>query len=267
MGVTVLDVAEALAENIDVPAGQLDTGATVRVIDRPSDAPEQLRMRVIGQRDGSPIRIGDVATMQEVPVPPHAEPLELGIRFMRGTDRTRLASQIVRVIRADVPSGVSITTTPPVARAPRVTLIGDDQATLAHAADDVARALGIEVPHEPTVEMTIDRERATAFGISAAELGRAIAVALGQPVARTSDGTDVVLRAAELERLHVRGAQGALVNLTDLVTRRIRDGEVVRLRIDRRPAIELTVAGRSVADVRRRVGTVTLPNAIRVQVR
>lgn len=267
MGVTVLEVAEALAENIDVPAGQLETGATVRVIDRPSEVPEQLRMRVVGQRDGAPIRIGDVATMQEVPVPPHAEPLELGIRFMRGTDRTRLASQIVQVIRADVPSGVSITTTPPVARAPRVTLIGDDRTTLAHAADEVARSLGIEVPHEPTVEMTIDRERATAFGISAAELSRAIAVALGQPVARTSDGTDVVLRAPELERLHVRGAQGALVQLTDLVTRRTRDGEVVRLRIDRRPAIELTVPGRSVADVRKRVAAISVPGPIRVQIR
>lgn len=267
LGLTVLEVADALAENVDVPAGQLDTGQTVRVVDRASDTPEQLRMRIIGQRGGAPFRLGDVATLQEVPVPPHAEPLELGIRFMRGTDRTRLASQIVQLVRADVPSGVSITTTPPVARAPRVTLIGDDRSAVAHAADEVARALGVEVPHEPTVEMTIDRERAAAFGISAAELSRAIAVALGEPVARTSDGADVVLHVPELERLHVRGAQGALVELTRLVTRRTSDGEVVRLRIDRRPAVELTVPGGSLADVRRRVAAASVPAAIRVQVR
>lgn len=266
LGVTVLDLADALANKLELPVG-LHGDATARVADGRDATPEQLRMRVVAERGGAPVRVGDVATVEEVPVPARAEPLELGIRFQRGVDRARLAAQIVQAARADLPAGTSVATTPLSPRAPRVTLVGDDRDALARAAGEVARALGIAVPHEPTTEIAIDRERAIALGITPAQVSEVIAVSLGEPLARTSDAVDVVLRVPELERLRVRTAQGELVMLSDVIARSSHDGEAVRLRIDGHPAIELIAGGRDVAEVRRCVAAVRLPPTIRVQVR
>jgi multidrug efflux pump subunit AcrB len=224
------------------------------------------------QRGDRPVRVSDLATIVDTVHPKAAEPLQIGIHFQRGANRDRAATAIGEALRTDLPAGVTIDAAPPVPRPPRVTLIGDDRDALAQAADRVARELVIVVPREPMVEMHVDRERAADLGISARDVARLLGVVHGVPLARVSESADLVMRldGVELARvrdvLRVRGAQGALVPLSAVVTQRESYAEPVRVRIDRRPAVELAVPDGNVTELRRRIAKLGLPAQILARV-
>lgn len=257
VGLTVVDVASAVA-------GGREPGDAV--------AWQALRERAITERDGHVVRLADVATLAETVAPEPPDPVQLAVGFTRGADRYRAARTIASLVTGASPGGVTIARARGDAGAPRVVLTGEDAEAVARAADQVAEALGVEQTREPEVRITVDRERAAQLGVHESEIARAIAVAMGQPLGHAGDSTDVVLRVEVarpedvLDAVHLRDARGGLVPLSAVSTRTLGHAEPMRLRIDRRPAVEWPVPGRDAAELRDRLAQLALPPRVHVRV-
>jgi len=139
-----------------------------------------------------------------------------------------------------------------------VKLVGPDLDVLRDKADAAAARLR-EVPgvtdlqiapqdDVPQWELEIDRERAARFGVAAAQLAKAVRIAIGErAVAGMHAGgrapVEVVLRitgfgaGASLGRLHVRTQSGALVPLKELATVQRRSAPRVIYRENLQPVV------------------------------
>ena len=118
-------------------------------------------------------------------------------------------------------------------------------------------------PNAPRLLVNVDREKAAALGVSAADIGRALETSFGSRRSTTyirgGQEYDVLLQAGledrrtvqDLNTLYVRGGSGQLVPLASVVTTELRGDTPDRRRLDRLRAISLSAElneGYTIAD-------------------
>jgi len=122
-GLTPAEVEAALrTQNVELPAGRLESAqqnVTLRV-DRPFATPEQFRLLVVGRgADGSLVRLGDIARVEQGPENPYSsfrlngnQAVGLGIVRQSGANTLAVAESakaMVERIRPSLPPGMEIT--------------------------------------------------------------------------------------------------------------------------------------------------------------
>jgi multidrug efflux pump len=118
-------------------------------------------------------------------------------------------------------------------------------------------------PNAPRLLVNVDREKAAALGVSAADIGRALETNFGSRRSTTyirgGQEYDVLLQAGledrrtvqDLDTLYVRGGTGQLVPLSAVVTTELRGDTPDRRRVDRLRSISLSAElneGYTIAD-------------------
>lgn len=121
LGVSVPEVMGALqAQNLEVPAGRLERGATetlVRVTGRITD-PDQFRDIIVANRGGAPIRLGDVADVEQgteeersLALVNGRRAVSLDILKISGSNTVEVADGVgaaLEEIRATLPAGTEL---------------------------------------------------------------------------------------------------------------------------------------------------------------
>jgi len=219
-GVTLRELQDAIrAHDLALPAGRVDaTAAIVRVEGAVRD-PAELATIVIGQRAEAPVRVGDVATIEET-IEADAQPIgapaagadapavpRLGVRLQSRAAPSRVLAAVraeVTALRRELPPGVRITETTAPASAPRpapplaVWVYGPELDVLADVADRLERELraaGItDLVRTPGAgrlahEVELDRARLAELGVSPAEVASTLrALVAGEHVGTLREG-------------------------------------------------------------------------------
>lgn len=286
--VTLGELAAAIrgARPPALPAGRRDPRATtLRVAPAPATL-EGLGELVIATREGAPIRLRDLAAIEERTSGDPEGPLLAGVRLQQGADREAVLASVRAALvdlRRELPPGLTLAERgpPPSVRPPAplaVSLRGPDRAVLrtiaAKLESDLEADSGVSEitrappPGSPEQSITLDRAAIARLGIAHADLAATVRAALGTYPLGTLYAGDrelsLVLRmdssAPELlARVTVRATRGELVPLAVVATATTTSAEHL-LRIDREPAIELSARiapGAPLAAARRRLVELT----------
>lgn len=142
LGVSVAEVTGALrAQNLEAPAGRLERGATetlVRVTGRITD-PRQFASVIVANRNGTPIRLGEVATVEEgteeersVALVNGERAVSLDILKISGANTVEVADGVnaaIDEIRAGLPPGTELQ------------VVRDNSVTIRRSVEDVIHEL------------------------------------------------------------------------------------------------------------------------------
>jgi HAE1 family hydrophobic/amphiphilic exporter-1 len=142
LGVTVPEVTGALArQNLDVPAGRITSGASeqlVRVAGR-IEQPEQFGNVIIATRDGQPVRVRDVAAVQEgspeersLALVDGARAVAIDIMKVSGANTVAVADGVheaLAELQSSLPPGTSLT------------VVRDNSTFIRHSIEDVIKEL------------------------------------------------------------------------------------------------------------------------------
>lgn len=291
------------AMRLAVPAGRIDVGTTDQVLRVRGGAGsyDELADVVVAERDGAAVRVRDVAVITQRaeatclvdgPSPGAKDApalVRVGVRHPR--DAAAVEQVLVKagltplrgaftVRRSGRPARVELVTAPvgPVIEA---LVLGDDALALAEqggaavvaaaTAPGVAAAWCEGCALSTTQELDVDRQRAAELGVALSDIAQALrAATAGATVASYVDGDDEVRVVLGIEEggtrwpdVLVRGANGGLVPLGNVVSVRDARTPVERLHVDRRRAVALRLRGApgtSVAALRK-LATSLLPAA------
>ncbi len=138
LGITAQDVIGALQrQNLEVPAGRVQQGQReqlVRVLGR-IERPEQFADVIVATRDGQPIRLGQVALVEDAAEEERTRALvnedraiSLDVVKVSGANTVTVADEVnelLDVMRADLPAGIELS------------LIRDNSEMIRHSVEDV----------------------------------------------------------------------------------------------------------------------------------
>jgi multidrug efflux pump subunit AcrB len=260
MGVVLFDLITALqSRSIDVPGGRITGTQTLRVDGAPTD-PTSIGDLVIQQVNGAPVRLRDVAVVEETVERAGGDEPMLGIHAYDPTHAHEVIDRVRSVIVRTPPAITIVETKSPLPprRKPQlvVQLRGQDMTALRSAADDITKRLAAKQvrdvvldppPGRPDEIVDVDRARATDLGISMTAVMSTLQALRGTPVG------PVGIRFAEklpdlIARLHVRGRDGVLVPLSDIAS--VKAGETGEiLHRDQERTIELAIHTSGARDI------------------
>lgn len=273
----------------DITLHELSTALQARRdVMMPARGNDDLTSLVIAQRGESPVRLADVAVVEEMVTRDNRDPPEIAVHAVFGArppDVTAAVRRALADVRAALPPAVTLEElAPPVARpALVIALLGPEWEVLERLADEarseLAAVAGIgEVtvdpsPGAPEVVAEPDRDRAIELRVSPYDLAASLVhVVGGRPIARLmrdNGEQSVTLRVLDgpdaLAAYHVRSATGALIPLSELATLRSTSRATITRR-DRSRVITLTCNGTdgALAAARRLVANRKLPAGYRV---
>ena len=271
------------AMRLDVPAGRIDVGPTDQVLRVRGGAGsyDEIADVVVAERGGAPVRVRDVAVITQRaeatclvdgPSPGAKDApalVRVGVRHPREAAAVEQAlvkaglsplRGVITVRRPGRPARVELIAAPvgPVIEA---IVVGDDALALAEqggaavvaatTAPGVAAAWCEGCELATTQALEVDRQRAAEFGVALPDVAQALRAAMAcAAVASYVDGDDEVRVVLGIEEggtrwpdVLVRGANGVLVPLGNVVSIRDERTPAERLHVDRRRAIALRLRG------------------------
>jgi hypothetical protein len=271
-GLVLFDLITALQSRaIDVPGGRITGTQTLRVDDAPHD-PTSIGDLVIREVNGAPVRLRDVAVVEETVERAGADEPMLGIHAYDPTHAREVVDRVMAAIGKAPPSVTIVESKSPLPprRKPQlvVQLRGPDLNALATAADAIAARLAAKgirdvardpAPAEAEERVVVDRDRADALDVAIPQVHATLDALRGTPVGPTG------MRFAEklpdlVARLRVRSRDGVLVPLSDMAS--VKAGETgVILHRDREPTIELAIHASGAREI---VKSYKPPDGVRV---